>query len=282
MYLKEKTAVIDVGSNSVKITVFDEQLNDIYHNSVTSRLGQGFVSGVNELQPEPVIRTIEAIVEFIKKAADYDCHNINLLATEAVRRADNKEWFADLLKASTGLDLSILSPEQEAQYAVTAASAESGLDTFVMMDTGGASTEFVYVKNGIIQNTISFPWGGVVLNAAFPEAEFLNAVSYVTDGLSSVSWLSEASGLSILALGGSVRVYNRFSVHYSPYEFVTKILPLTLDERIKMGIPSDRADILPVGLVPLIVLSSIMDSTNIRICNSGIRDGFVISKACNY
>lgn len=284
MKTMEKTGVIDIGSNSVKISVYETGVDVLMQKSLATRLASGFSSDDLCLQPEPVLRTVMAIVDFIDEAKKIGCNKFHLLATEAVRRAENKDVFSSLLYDRTGFQLNILSPEEEAELAAIAASYESGYRDFIMMDTGGASTEFVLVKEGTISETVSFPWGGVTLNSNFSSGvsvdrlEFLRAVTYVTDGLSSLQWLSKAYGLPIVALGGTLRVYDRYSNDYSPAAFAEMLLDLSLDERIRFGIPEDRADIMPVGMIPLIVLSSLLQSGSIKIAKLGIRDGFILKK----
>src|SRR6516164_9502949 len=86
-----RRAVIDVGTNSVKLLVADvhgREVVPVHEESRQTRLGKGFY-GTHRLQPEPVARTAEAVWEFTEVAREKNAQNVRVIATSAARDAVN-------------------------------------------------------------------------------------------------------------------------------------------------------------------------------------------------
>lgn len=175
--------IIDIGSNSVRL--FDGKNKTV----VTTRLAEG-MSG-DMLSPASMQRTAEAI----ERLYTGDCI---AYATEAVRKALNKQTFLDLVYKTTGLKIRVLSGEEEAEISfIGATKGFSGRATVI--DLGGASCEIIFGENGKINYCRSFSFGCVTLSDKFGQnrAEIVRFIRQMLD-------VSPFSGSKCFAVGGTV------------------------------------------------------------------------------
>ena len=138
-----KFAVIDIGSNSVRLMfVADGQV--LYKGLQTTRLGEG-IAEKPVLKPAAIERSARAVELFYEKASKEGAEKILAFATAAVRSAENGKEFTDRVKELCGLEVEVISGEEEAEIGILGAlgNADGG-----MIDIGGASTEIVVKENG--------------------------------------------------------------------------------------------------------------------------------------
>ena len=151
-----KTAIIDIGSNSVRIMYKDGALP--YKELITTRLGQG-LTVENGLTQNAIERTANAVLILYKRALERDVDDVKIFATEAVRSAVNGKVLTDTIKKTTNLIVDVISGEREAEIGLIGA---LGLNaTGGIIDVGGASTEIVYAKKGKIIYERSLDIGAV-------------------------------------------------------------------------------------------------------------------------
>lgn len=150
-------AAIDIGSNSVRCSLHEGR-ETIVKKLITTRLGEGMTDGL--LSREAVRRTVDAVAEFKEFARNMGAERLYAFATEAVRRAKNGGSFLYYLKKQTGIDVCLVSGEEEAELAVTGA---LGGDDGAVIDLGGASTELAVVRGGKLIYSHSLNVGAVVL-----------------------------------------------------------------------------------------------------------------------
>lgn len=153
-----KSAVIDVGSNSVRLMlVADGKV--LYKTLDTTRLGEG-IAFSPRLKEEAQERTANAIAAFKNRAEAEGAAIVYAYATAAVREAENKDEFLRLVKEKSGIDLSVLSGEEEAALGMSGALHSADGAT---LDVGGASTEIAVRHAGKIVYKKSVPLGVVRL-----------------------------------------------------------------------------------------------------------------------
>ena len=137
-----KIAVIDVGSNSVRLMlVADGKI--LYKRTVITRLGEGLaLSGV--LQKTPMLRTAGQISAFMVEAKAFGATDFYAYATAAVRSSKNGEEFVKEVENSCGIKLLVLSGEEEAKVGIVGA---LGNQDGALLDVGGASSELIIQKD---------------------------------------------------------------------------------------------------------------------------------------
>lgn len=190
-------AALDLGTNNCRLLVArprGEQFDVIDAFSRSVRLGEG-VEFSNELSVAAQERTIKALRICASKIQHHGVSDARIVATEACRRAINGPEFVQRVRAETGLDLSIISPEEEARLAVAGCAplVDPEAEQLLVFDIGGGSTEVVWVdmsgtppeRRGDLIRSIA-PSGSVETSAV------RNAKARITD------WISVPVGVSTL------------------------------------------------------------------------------------
>lgn len=138
-----KFAVIDVGSNSVRL-MFVADGKILYKEVNTTRLGEG-VAEAPILRKDAIERSANAVASFYEKAKSEGAQHVAVFATAAVRSAENRAEFLDRVRELCGLSVEVISGEEEAEIGILGA---LGNADGAVIDIGGASTEIVVKKDG--------------------------------------------------------------------------------------------------------------------------------------
>ena len=179
-------AVIDVGTNSVKLHVGERRVGGrwqaVVDRAEVTRLGEG-LDETGALQPEPLRRTADAIVGMVEESRREGAAEIAAVATAGMRQAENSAELVEAVRERCGVGIEVISGEEEARLAYLAATSELdvGKESLVVFDTGGGSTEFTFgraerveerfsVDVGAARYTERFGLDGVVSDDALAEA----------------------------------------------------------------------------------------------------------------
>jgi exopolyphosphatase/guanosine-5'-triphosphate,3'-diphosphate pyrophosphatase len=170
-----RRAVIDVGTNSIKLLVADVSGRDVrpvHEESRQTRLGQGFYEN-HRLQPESIARTAEAVWEFGEIAREKDATSVRVIATSAARDAVNPLDLTQAIERASGLKTEIISGALEAEWAFQGAATDAELSRrpLLLLDVGGGSTEFILGHGAKMDFAHSFPLGTVRLLEKFPPSD---------------------------------------------------------------------------------------------------------------
>jgi exopolyphosphatase / guanosine-5'-triphosphate,3'-diphosphate pyrophosphatase len=157
-------AVIDVGTNSVKLHVGERHTADAWRTvtdrAEVTRLGEG-LDETGALQPEPVRRTADAIVGMVEESRAAGAAEIAAVATAGMRQAENAADLVEAVRDRCGVGIEVISGEEEARLAYLAATSEldTGRGSLVVFDTGGGSTEFTFGQAGKVEERFSIDVG---------------------------------------------------------------------------------------------------------------------------
>jgi len=170
-----RRAVIDVGTNSVKLLVAEVdggRVQPVWEGSRQTRLGEGFY-GTNRLQAGPVAKTAEAVADFVARARDYQAVSIRIIATSAAREAVNARDLTAAIEGACGLMVEIISGDLEADLAFQGAATDPrmGHGPVLLVDVGGGSTEFILGSGDRKHFRQSFPLGTVRSLEAMPHSD---------------------------------------------------------------------------------------------------------------
>ena len=211
----KRYAVIDIGSNSVRLVVFGGPLRApsvLFNEKIMAGLGR---TKNGALDPEAMARTLVALARFRKLAALFGIENPHTVATAAVRDAPNGGAFLDQISA-LGLSVMLLSGEEEAEAAGYGVIAGFDQADGVVGDLGGGSLELARVKNGAILKRISFPLGVLRL----PEIQALGVKAldqHFGKLLKANGWVDAAKGLPFYLVGGSWRSLAKIHTHITQH-----------------------------------------------------------------
>lgn len=162
--MTNRIGIIDCGTNTFNLLIAekDEQgkLDIIFRTKEPTKLGTG-ASMNNELTDAAIKRGLASLHLYNSTMDDYQCSQVIATATSAVRSAKNGQEFKSLVLRETGIDITIISGDEEARLISVGVDliARKELDDYMIMDIGGGSTEFVLVVNNKVVWAQSYPLG---------------------------------------------------------------------------------------------------------------------------
>lgn len=277
----KKYSVVDIGSNSVRMTVYAPNGNRpcaIKNIRQYVRLSEGMEKD-NLLKKPAIERTVSALCKMKRAANAAGAEKIYCIATEAVRRADNAAEFLQAAKDVAGLHIRVLSGTEEAEIGFLAVAGDMDDGENIIIDVGGGSAEITLVKDKRIVGSVSLRLGAVVLTERFldkpPEAIY----GYVYNELKAIAFLDGVKNAPVTALGGTAstasRVFNEEKLSKnqidSLYERLCALPPSARHEIC--GIEREREDIILAGVTVFKALLDITCGETFRFSESNIRDG---------
>jgi len=305
---KVRRAVIDVGTNSIKLLVADveDQVVPVWEGSKQTRLGRGFYE-THQLQPAAIAQTARAVAEFAAAARERQAKSIRIIATSAVRDALNAQELTREIEQAAGLRVEILSGEQEADlvFQGVATDPAMGHQPLLLLDVGGGSTEFILGHGQVKEFRASFPLGSVRLLETLPHSDppkleelhtcrhsvkkFLKAE--VRPGLQPViakRLKGTKPTVDLVGTGGTAAILARMEARMERFDrarieatrltyerihwHVEHLWSLSLDRRKKIvGLPSNRADVILTGAVIYEAVMDMFDFHSLRISTRGLR-----------
>jgi exopolyphosphatase/guanosine-5'-triphosphate,3'-diphosphate pyrophosphatase len=302
-----RRAVIDVGTNSVKLLVADvtgRDVRPVHEESRQTRLGRGFYE-THRLQPEAIACTAEAIWDFAKTAHEKDAASIRVFATSAARDAVNPADLTDTILRASGLKTEIISGAREAEWVFQGVTTDPELarHPLLLLDVGGGSTEFIVGGGGKIHFAHSFPLGTVRLMEKCPHsdppkrAEFNACRDWVGDFLRTevrpklepVLRGKKSSGEILLAgTGGTTSILARIERRLGRFDrekiertvlsldqlvaHRERLWRLPLEERKEIpGLPKLRADVILTGVVIYETVMEEFGFKHLRVSTRGLR-----------
>ena len=278
-----KIAVIDIGSNSVRLMlVADGKV--LYKALNTTRLGEGLASSPR-LKSEAVARTAAAVAEFFRRAKAEGASFVCAFATAAVRTAENGSEFVSLVKESCGLEVDVISGEEEAEIGSLGA---LGNDDGGIIDAGGASTEIIVRKDGLVLYKKSVNIGVVRLkDMCGADRNKLEEAAVVA----AESYGKVPFGVPMYAIGGTATTLAAVLLEMKEYDpsritgtiitlekmrfLAEKLTSMSAEEIAALpGVPAKRADVLGGGAVLYCVLMDKLGFSQIVVSDSDNLEGY--------
>lgn len=290
--MRENVAVIDIGSNSIRMSIM--QVGEGHSYRMICQMKEALrlsaqMDNTGVLPPAAVQRTVEVLLAFQRQIQLHQVKRVRAVATAALRRAKNRVAIVEEIWEKTGIRVEIISGETEAYYDYLGVAYTVPLENFVLIDTGGGSTELVLVQQRKLTARISIPYGAVVLGEMFGE-KYAEMKRFLRQKLREIPFLKQCKGLPIVGLGGSIRAlgkahcYHRrhplVSIHEYPVEraeaeeIYRQLCQLSPAKREQVyAVSKSRRDIIVPGLAPLMVLLEDTGAPQIVISGNGVREG---------
>lgn len=296
-------AAIDVGSNAIRLIVgrviYDDKLEPIENIRMPVRLGQDAFSH-GQIREETALLAVDAFTRFKKVAENYGVERIRAVATSAMREAANSDILCDRIARVTGIEIEIISGEEEARLIHLAVAQAVNLKNkhAMLIDIGGGSVEVTLSQNGNILSTESYNMGTVRMLEKMRKA----SADLPFDDL--VREYAEAAKRRIkrevgdkkmdlcIGTGGNIeemgvlrkRLFKRESAQAITLEELTKLTEamsnLTVEERMrKFKLKPDRADVILPASIVLRMIAKEARVPEIRIPNVGLKDGILFDLA---
>lgn len=159
-----KQALIDVGSNSIRLTVYDlhgTSFAILFKEKIMAGLA-GYVEN-GELSNDGILAAADAINRFQNTLKLLNIENLKVFATASLRNVSNTSDALRAIRTRTGIQVEVLSGEMEAKYGYDGAMCEISEKEGIYVDIGGASTEIVLFCDGHLQKAGSVPLGSLKL-----------------------------------------------------------------------------------------------------------------------
>lgn len=214
-----RAAVVDLGSNSVRLVVFEGRGRNpvaIFNEKAVLRLGRGLHQS-GRLNEEGVEQAVTVLRRYHALARAMAADPFEILATAAVRDAANGPDFARRVElALPGVRLRILSGEEEA--ALSADGLRCGIPHAdgILADIGGGSMEVVQLQAGAMRNARTLPLG-VLRLADRAAGDLIRARAIAEAALEGVPWLAEGAGRDLYLVGGAWRALARIHMEQTGY-----------------------------------------------------------------
>ncbi|MEY2821500.1 MAG: hypothetical protein RJA37_107 [Verrucomicrobiota bacterium] len=294
----QRLAIIDIGSNSIKATVF--KVAD--RGEVARRSEQVRIFPSEQDADIPLAKFKEAAAAVGRLADFARSHGSDrtvIVGTSAVRESKGARELARHVRQQTGLDVNVLSGESEARVfarGVRSDPAYSAYPDLLAFDLGGGSLEIVTTRSGEIRTARSLPLGSVRLTSGFieggesplSERDVLSVSNHVATLAELILNPRMAESHLVLGAGGA---FTAVAMHLEAVgeplqsgriptlrirELRDRLCKLGLAARREVpGVPADRADIMPVALITICTLADLCGAEAFHLTHHGVRHGML-------
>jgi exopolyphosphatase/guanosine-5'-triphosphate,3'-diphosphate pyrophosphatase len=296
-----------VGSNSIRQIIADVSADGairvLDEMKAAPRLAAG-MSATGELDTRAISRAAESLSRMTTLAKQFGAQRIQIVATSAVRDADNADAFRRAVRDATGLGVRILDGDEEARLAFRSALAhfDLGASRAAVMDIGGGSLELALSARGVIERMVSLPLGALRLTEQFvgdecSRRDVRRLRKHVREILRAKLPAREWRGAEIIGSGGTVsnlagmtlarrgmqaaHTVHGTRVSRGDVEHLLDALEDTsLEERQSMpALNPARADIIVAGLAVIAEVLARLDAHDLVVSAYGIREGLLLEAA---
>lgn len=205
-------AVIDIGSTTIRMAIYQIQgskLDLVHKRKYTVGLAAYLKDGV--MQQEGIDKACEILNNFKAFLTSFNIQNVSAFTTAALRNAKNSKEAVSEIIARTGIDLRVVSGDQEATYDFIAATHDLRYHDGFIIDIGGASTELIRFVDDKIEQKISLPIGSLDLHTKYAtdflpsQVEIEQMVAEIQKVLNSVEQFKHVSHAEICGIGGTCK-----------------------------------------------------------------------------
>ena len=287
-----RVGIVDVGSNSVRLVVFDGAARSpayYFNEKVFCGLG-AMLAKTGKLNPEGRVRALKAIKRFTLLAESLKLSTLTGVGTAAVREAVDGQEFLDEVQCATGLAVSIASGEEEARLAAQGVLVAWPEAEGIVCDLGGYSAEFAEMKAGSVYSCMTTSLGPLALLQVNSDSG--DRRQYIEEILNSVGKQLGTGHSTLHLVGGSWRAMARLSMEHrqypleviSEYRMTAESVLGTLDWIRKTGfdklsarniVSSERLRHLPLAGEVLQVVLERLRPSEICVSANGIREGLL-------
>ena len=213
-----RIGIVDIGSNTVRLVVYDvpdRMPVPMFNEKANCRLVEGLAeSGC--LSPKGVKKAMNSLRRFVRLADAMGVEALDLVATAAVRDANDGADFVARVKAEFNIDITVLSGSEEA--GLSALGLVSGVPdaSGVFCDLGGGSLDLVQLENGERIKFGTTPLGHLRLRE-MAEDDTSKAGKIIDKYLSKIDWLEQGQGKNLYLTGGVMRAIARDFIKQMKY-----------------------------------------------------------------
>lgn len=294
-----RLAVIDIGSNTIKATVFNtdgEKITQLSHKTLHAKLSSHIKDGA--LCEKGISVLIDSVNKLRRFARNFSCkkENTYAFATACIRGASNRDMIFSRLKKATKIDVQLLSGEEEAELCFLGAlSCEGCPQSGVLADLGGGSCEFIAFENSVSRSKVSLNVGALAMYKKFATKKYIDfeelekLSSYLKGEFSSnLQEITLQKSGEFIVTGGSARASAALISRLAGEDELQLPRKITLDEakdlcgKVTSGelisiveeVVKERAQTLIPALTVLIGAAQALGADSFTVVDGGARNGF--------
>lgn len=293
-----KQALIDIGSNSIRLTLY-EILEDSFKILFREKVMAGLADYVENgrLSAEGIDCACSGLLGFRNILETLEIENIRGFATASLRNISNTEQALAVIRAATGYSVEVLSGEDEAVFGYAGAMQELHLSSGAFLDIGGASTEIVIFDDGRPEDLASFPIGSLSLyrrcvKNILPGEGSLKRLRQEISGTFSLSDAEFAPRALLVAVGSTARAVLKLAVKY--YDLSDDCHSITIEQLdgltsflcsgkknasdLILRLEADRIHTLIPGALILQYVAHLFEAQHLVISKYGVREGYLCQR----
>jgi exopolyphosphatase / guanosine-5'-triphosphate,3'-diphosphate pyrophosphatase len=286
-----RRACIDIGSNTTRLLVAEcgGELLEVHQERAFTRIGRSLLDD-GRIAPQKLREVVEVVAAQLENARQLGAVDVRGVATAAIRRAPNGRELVQAIQDGCGLEVKILSGEEEARLAFVGAARTLGHvpgGALGVVDVGGGSSELVVgtapdrvswcASFGVGSGDLADAW----LRSDPPSTEELTeARARVADAVKGIDVPRPAEAV---AVGGSAASLRRLAGPVLDAESFTRSLGLLASAGAgeiarRFALDVERVRLLPAGLLILQAASELF-SCSLQIARGGVREGVLLEAA---
>jgi exopolyphosphatase/guanosine-5'-triphosphate,3'-diphosphate pyrophosphatase len=300
----ERYAVIDAGTNSIKFHIAERDASGRWRSLVdraaVTRLGEGLLPQ-GAIVDAALQRTADAIAAMAAEAKRHGVRAIAAVGTAGLRMASNGDEVVAAIRARTGIDIEVISGEEEGRLAFVAAQSSLGLKTgsLVVFDTGGGSSQFSFGHDARVDERFSVDVGAVryterhQLDRAVAPEVLREALSAIAADLSCLDGRPVPDAL--VAMGGAVTnlaaVMHQLGAYDPEVVQGSVIERAEIDRQIELyrtcdadarrrivGLQPDRAEVILAGACIVRTIMDKLGQQRFTVSDRGLRHGVLAER----
>ncbi len=300
----ERVAVIDMGSNSFRLVVFQYESGSWWSLADEIREATRVSAGMGDagvLQAEPMDRALHTAAVFSSFLRASGVEHVDAVATSAIRDAANRDELLDAVQKRTGLKVRVISGAEEAWYGYLAIVNSLTLSDGFGIDAGGGSVQLMRIADRRLEQAESVRLGSVRVSEAFLEGEdtlgkqIKTLRKHVGRTLSQLEWWAGGEGRRLAGIGGTIRnlataAQKRLDVpdvdvqgFLLTRELLEELIDLLASKPVAKrgsvpGIKPDRGDVILGGAVVVAAAMEHGGFDAVEVTGAGLREGIFFER----
>jgi exopolyphosphatase / guanosine-5'-triphosphate,3'-diphosphate pyrophosphatase len=307
-----RIASIDIGTNTIRLLIGEllEQgtvVEKLHIERVITRLGEGFSQNNGTISEQAAERTIQALCRFNEMLGDYGVEHTRAVATSVIRESSNGEEFKELANRETGLNIEIISGDEEARLTVNGVLGSISVTTedALIFDIGGGSTEYIHIRGNTIISLRSIPLGVVHMTEQYltndinSEAELAHLSKYIDNIIESELTdfdIPDINSLSLIGTAGTPTTLAAIELKLDTYDpskvndfilsrdmivqMLRTLRAMTAKERLSLpGLEKGREDLIVAGALTTLSTMNRFSKDSLVVCDGGLLEGVLYSLA---
>lgn len=291
-----KTAIIDLGSNTIRLSVYNTFEDGSFEQLFSKKEMAGLVGYIRrgEMTREGIEKACETLKSFLSLLNLLEVKDIHVFATASLRNITNTDEAVHRIFQQTGILVDVISGKLEANLGYYGALRKEKPEKTVLFDIGGGSTELVEIRSGEIFNSQSLSMGSLNLFSSFvskiwPKDKEIEKITACIEDMLTGADIPEKNISRLYGIGGTARAVLRISndcfsndsdcllITRSQLNEITGILTSRSGRARKLMLNHcpDRLHTIIPGILIMNTLADRFCCEDIAVSRYGVREGYL-------